>query len=98
MIQHTALTASPWDVSGELNVTMLTPTVTPRISDPIKGLSSFGTISHNSDGVVAALTALLVLVNTTSVELEVGLNTNSDDMFGSSSDHLLVVVLGNVGE
>lgn len=95
MVQHTALTSIPWDVSGESDVPLLTPTSTPRVPDPVEGLTSLSAISHDGNGVVAALSALLILVDTSFVELEIGLDTDSDDVLSGGSHHLAVIVLGN---
>jgi len=75
--------------SSDLGITLVTPPGAPGISEDVVVLATFRSIADSSNGMVeVALPATGVIQNTTGVHCEnilVGLDTDSDWLFGNSS-------------
>jgi len=91
--------------SGDHDVTLISPSWSPGVSDDVVLLSILNTISDGGDGVIEVGSASGGVENTTGVTLEshlVGLNGNGNWSLSDSSDELSgrswlnVVVGGNV--
>ena len=91
--------------SGDHDVTLISPSWSPGVSDDVVLLSILNTVSDGGDGVIEVGSASGGVENTTGVTLEshlVGLNGNGNWSLSDSSDELSgrswlnVVVIGNV--
>jgi len=83
---------------SDLDVALITPACSPRVSDDPVVLTSIATIADNNDGVIGGGSTLVGVKDTAGVHLEdglVGLNTDSNWLLGDSSLKLCNVVWSN---
>ena len=56
---------------GDLDVSLISPSGTPRVSDDVEVLASFGSVTDGGDGMIEVVTISTVVEDTSSVTLEV---------------------------
>lgn len=95
-------TANTFALNGsDLDVSLVSPGGTPRVTDDVVFLSTLGSVSNGSDGVIEVGTAGGGVEDTASVLLEdgsVGLDGDGDDGLGDGSLELSNAVAWHVGD
>lgn len=87
-------------LGGDLDVALVAPRSTPRVSDDVVVLASLGAIADSGDGVVEVGTARGIIEDTRGVHLEdhsVGLDGDGGGGLGDGSLKLVLRVGGDVG-